>query len=66
MPDGQGDRSDQALADEHTFTVCTAHQPNIFTGHLYFIFKILTRSACLEESEQVHTGATFVPGVLYG
>ena len=30
-----------ALLDENTFTVCTAHQPNIFTGHLYFIYKIV-------------------------
>jgi len=30
-----------ALLDENTFTVCTAHQPNIFTGHLYFVYKIL-------------------------
>ncbi len=30
-----------ALADENTFTICTAHQPNIFTGHLYFIYKII-------------------------
>lgn len=29
------------LLDENTFTVCTAHQPNIFTGHLYFVYKIL-------------------------
>ncbi|MDQ6757756.1 MAG: bacillithiol biosynthesis cysteine-adding enzyme BshC [Bacteroidota bacterium] len=30
-----------ALLDSDTFTVCTAHQPNIFTGHLYFIYKII-------------------------
>ena len=30
-----------ALKDENTFTICTAHQPNIFTGHLYFIYKIV-------------------------
>ncbi len=29
------------LSSQNTFTVCTAHQPNIFTGHLYFIYKIL-------------------------
>ncbi len=29
------------LLSENTFTVCTAHQPNIFTGPLYFIYKIL-------------------------
>ncbi|MDE3185242.1 MAG: bacillithiol biosynthesis cysteine-adding enzyme BshC [Bacteroidota bacterium] len=31
----------EALSEENTFTICTAHQPNIFTGHLYFIYKIL-------------------------
>lgn len=31
----------RALLSEKTFTICTAHQPNIFTGHLYFIYKIL-------------------------
>ncbi|MES2776876.1 MAG: bacillithiol biosynthesis cysteine-adding enzyme BshC [Bacteroidota bacterium] len=29
------------LMQENTFTITTAHQPNIFTGHLYFIYKIL-------------------------
>jgi len=29
------------LALENAFTVVTAHQPNIFTGYLYFIYKIL-------------------------
>lgn len=27
------------LASPNCFTVCTAHQPNIFTGYLYFIYK---------------------------
>jgi bacillithiol biosynthesis cysteine-adding enzyme BshC len=31
----------QKLQQPHTFTIVTAHQPNIFTGHLYFIYKIL-------------------------
>lgn len=31
----------KSLLDENTFTICTAHQPNIFTGHLYFIYKII-------------------------
>lgn len=31
----------QRLLDEDTFTVCSAHQPNIFTGHLYFVYKIM-------------------------
>lgn len=28
------------LLSNNTFTITTAHQPNIFTGHLYFIYKI--------------------------
>lgn len=31
----------QALLEENTFSICTAHQPNLFTGHLYFIYKIV-------------------------
>jgi bacillithiol synthase len=31
----------QKLLLPTTFTICTAHQPNIFTGPLYFVFKIL-------------------------
>ncbi len=30
-----------SLKQENTFTITTAHQPNIFTGHLYFIYKII-------------------------
>jgi bacillithiol biosynthesis cysteine-adding enzyme BshC len=29
------------LLSENTFTVTTAHQPNVFTGPLYFVYKIL-------------------------
>jgi bacillithiol synthase len=29
------------LLQPNTYTICTAHQPNIFTGHLYFIYKII-------------------------
>ncbi len=31
----------QSLLEKNTFTICTAHQPNIFTGPLYFMYKIL-------------------------
>lgn len=32
----------KSLADENTFTLTTGHQLNIFTGPLYFIYKILS------------------------
>ena len=31
----------ESLSKENTFTITTAHQPAIFTGTLYFIYKIL-------------------------
>src|SRR5450432_70763 len=31
----------ESLSGKNTFTVTTAHQPAIFTGNLYFIYKIL-------------------------
>src|SRR5678816_832193 len=34
-------RNIDALRSENSFTVTTAHQNNIFTGPLYFIYKIL-------------------------
>jgi bacillithiol synthase len=42
-----------SLLLENTFTICTAHQPNIFTGHLYFIYKIL-HAIKLADSLQAH------------
>lgn len=42
------------LLQENTFTITTAHQPNIFTGHLYFIYKILhTIRLCQTLKEQL-------------
>lgn len=41
------------LTSENTFTITTAHQPNLFTGPLYFIYKILHAiklSATLKEA----------------
>ena len=31
----------ELLLQANTFTVCTAHQPNLFTGPLYFVYKVL-------------------------
>ncbi len=50
-----------SLAKETTFTVTTAHQPNIFTGPLYFIYKILHAAKLAEELAAEWPEYTFVP-----
>ncbi len=51
----------QQLNNNNTFTICTAHQPNIFTGHLYFIYKILHAVKLAEELQTVLPENNFVP-----
>ncbi len=55
-----------ALLDENTFTVCTAHQPNIFTGHLYFIYKILHTIKLADSLKKVFPEYNFVPVFFMG
>jgi bacillithiol biosynthesis cysteine-adding enzyme BshC len=50
-----------ALLSENTFTICTAHQPNIFTGHLYFIYKILHAIRLSSELNEAMPENKFVP-----
>lgn len=54
-------RNIEALEDENTFTVCTAHQPNLMTGYLYFIYKIIHAVRLAEHLGKRHPGKTFVP-----
>ena len=51
----------KSLLQENTFTITTAHQPNIFTGHLYFIYKILHTIKLAEELAVELPGNNFVP-----
>lgn len=50
-----------SLKHETTFTICTAHQPSIFTGHLYFIYKIIHAIKLAEECSRQITSCHFVP-----
>ncbi len=50
-----------ALADERTFTVTTGHQLNIFTGPLYFIFKIATTIRLARDLKIAFPEYNFVP-----
>lgn len=49
------------LTRETTFTVTTAHQPNIFTGPLYFIYKILHAIRLAGSLKQAFPEFDFVP-----
>ncbi len=49
------------LAHKNTFTITTAHQPNIFTGPLYFIYKILHAVKLAEELAAEMPQYKFVP-----
>jgi bacillithiol biosynthesis cysteine-adding enzyme BshC len=51
----------QLLLQPNTFTVTTAHQPNIFTGPLYFIYKILHAIKLAEELNKQSPENNFVP-----
>jgi bacillithiol synthase len=49
------------LRDEKTFTITTGHQLNIFTGPLYFIFKIVTVINTCKKLKEKYPEYNFVP-----
>ncbi len=51
----------QSLLSPNTFTVTTAHQPNIFTGPLYFIYKIIHAIKLGDELKTNLPECNFVP-----
>lgn len=51
----------ESLLSENTFTICTAHQPNIFTGYLYFVYKILHIIRIAEDLNREFPDKKFVP-----
>jgi bacillithiol synthase len=54
-------RNIDLLLQENTFTITTAHQPNLFTGPLYFIYKILHAIKLADTLKQELTQYNFVP-----
>ncbi len=49
------------LSDKKTFTITTGHQLNIFTGPLYFIYKIVTVVNSCRKLKEVYPEYNFVP-----
>ncbi|RYY49858.1 MAG: bacillithiol biosynthesis cysteine-adding enzyme BshC [Chitinophagaceae bacterium] len=51
----------ESLRLDNTFTITTAHQPNIFTGHLYFVYKILHAIKLADKLTADYPQYNFVP-----
>ena len=51
----------QFLEQENTFTITTGHQLNLFTGPLYFLYKIISTINLCEELSVAYPEQNFVP-----
>jgi len=51
----------ELLADKNTFTITTGHQLNLFTGPLYFLYKIITAINSCRELKKQFPEQNFVP-----
>ncbi|MVN76173.1 bacillithiol biosynthesis cysteine-adding enzyme BshC [Hymenobacter sp. HMF4947] len=51
----------ELLARDTTFTVTTGHQLNLFTGPLYFVYKIITAIKLSQELKAAYPTYDFVP-----
>ena len=49
------------LAEQNTFTITTGHQLCLFTGPLYFIYKIVSALNLVEELKRTYPQNNFVP-----
>lgn len=56
----------ESLKDEHTFTIITAHQPGLFTGPLYFIYKICSAINLAKQLNETYPDKHVVPVFITG
>ncbi|KIC93680.1 bacillithiol biosynthesis cysteine-adding enzyme BshC [Flavihumibacter solisilvae] len=55
------DANIRKLGDQKTFVITTAHQPNIFSGYLYFIYKIIHAIKLADDLKGKFPEYDFVP-----
>lgn len=58
---GETVKNIQLLLKENTFTITTGHQLNLFTGPLYFLYKIISAINLCEELTAAYPNENFVP-----
>lgn len=51
----------QALADPNTFTIVTGHQLNLYSGPLYFLYKIISVIKLTKQLKMAYPAYNFVP-----
>ena len=51
----------EKLRSDHTFTIITAHQPSLFTGPLYYVFKIISAIKLTRQLKEKYPQNEFVP-----
>jgi bacillithiol synthase len=51
----------ESLASKTTFTITTGHQLNLFTGPLYFLYKIISTINLTKQLKELHPEYNFVP-----
>lgn len=51
----------ESLLSEDTFTICTAHQPDLMTGYLYFFYKIIHTARLADYLKENCPANHFVP-----
>jgi bacillithiol synthase len=63
---GQTHAAIYTLLDKKTFTITTAHQPSLFLGPLYFVYKIFSAINLAEELQKKYPTYRFVPVFVIG
>ncbi|HTO14502.1 MAG TPA: bacillithiol biosynthesis cysteine-adding enzyme BshC [Edaphocola sp.] len=55
-----------SILQENTFTVCSAHQPNLMTGYMYFFYKIIHSVKMAQHLKRLSPNDNFVPVFFIG
>lgn len=56
----------EKLRDENTFTITTAHQPCLFTGPLYVVYKIIAAINAARKLNEIYPDKTVLPVYIIG
>jgi len=56
----------KALLSNNTFTIITAHQPTLFTGPLYYVYKIISTINLTQQLKAQYPDYQFVPVFITG